>query len=275
MEKIDSRNKRRYFGKFGFQMPKAVCILMLLSTFTFANAQCDLKLTEKVTKQLKGDGLTYLKDFIIEFEEANSTQAYSLILKKDIRYLLYFGVSESYASEMKFWITPDKSNEKQVTVASGKIATLEITLEETGIYNFHVQSTKGKKSCAAIVLGVVAPEKNSEVKTVPDNEIHLIVDEMPQFMEGDGSAFQNWLQKNIIYSETIKKGIQGKVYLSFVVNTLGDVTNVKVIRGISPEIDASVINEFKKCPRWQKPGKNKNKLVNVQFVIPIAFAVKP
>lgn len=275
MKKIDSTNKRRYFDKFGFQMPKAICLLMLLSTFAFANAQCDLKLTEKVVKQLQSDGFTYVKDFIIEFDEVNSTKAYSLILKKDVRYLLYFGISENYESEGKLWITPDKSNEKQVTVTSGKIATIEITPEEAGIYNIHVQSTKGKKSCAAIVLGVYPSSKNSEVKAVPENEILLVVDEMPQFIEGDSGAFQNWLQKNIIYSETIKKGIKGKVYLRFVVNTLGDVTNVKVIRGISPEIDASVINEFKKCPRWQKPGKNKNKLVNVQFVVPIVFAVKP
>ncbi|HEX2937250.1 MAG TPA: energy transducer TonB [Bacteroidales bacterium] len=274
MKKINSTN-RSFEKKFAFQIHKAVCLLILLSTYAFANAQCDLKLTEKVTKQLQGDGFTYLKDFIIEFEEVNSTKAYSLLLKKDIRYFLYFGVSERYVSEMKFWITPDKSNEKQLTVTSGKIATIEITPEETAIYNFHTQSTKGEKSCGVIVFGVEASAKNSEVKTNTDEEVYVVVDQMPMFVNDQNITFRKWVEKNTIGADIIKrKGLEGKVYLTFVVNSVGDVTDIQVIKGIDPEIDAFFVDVLKKCPRWH-PGKQKNKPVSVRFTIPISVKLKP
>lgn len=278
MEKSNSRNKIRYFEKFGFQMYKAVCILVLLSTFTFANAQCDLKLTEKITKLLQDDGFIYLKDFVFEFEEVNSSNAYSFLLKKDKHYFLYFGAYENDDSEIEFAVTKGNTDIKLLTViSSGKITKVKITPKENAVYNIKAQSTKGEKSCGVIVLGTDPPANNPEIKTTGDNKIYLMADEMPEFISGEKDAyrsFKNWIKNNFSYPEVArKKGITGIVYISFVVNQTGNVTNINVIRGLDPEVDAYYIKELKKCPRWQKPGKDRGKPVNVQFTFQIE--VKP
>lgn len=276
MKKIDSINKRRYFGKFGFQIPKAICLLMLLSTFTLANAQCDLKLTEKITKFLQEDKFIYLKDIIFEFDEVNSNKAYSFLLKKDTHYFLYFGVSENYDSEIEFAVTNGNTDVKILTVSSlGKISKVEITPTETTVYNIKARLTKGKKSCGAFVLGVDPAAKNSEVKASTDEEVYVVVDQMPLFVIGENITFRQWVEKNISGSDIIKrKGMKGKVYLTFVVNSIGDVIDVQVIKGIDPEIDAFFVDVLKKCPRWQ-PGIHKNKPVSVRFTIPISVELKP
>ena len=141
-------NNRRFFHF----ITKAVCILLLAGAFTMANGQCDLKLTEKVVKQLKDDNLEFLKDIAVVFEEVNDTKTYSFLLRNDSRFFLYFGVSESSGSEIKFWITPDNTNKKQITLTSGKISRIELTPTETGIFNISAQLIKGEKSCGVIAL---------------------------------------------------------------------------------------------------------------------------
>jgi len=70
---------------------------------------------------------------------------------------------------------------------------------------------------------------------------------------------------------TKEKGIEGKVYLQFVINSDGSVTDVKIIRGLgNTSLDEEAIRVVKNMPKWI-PGKQNGKVVDVQFTLPIVF----
>ncbi|BBE20323.1 regulatory sensor-transducer, BlaR1/MecR1 family [Aquipluma nitroreducens] len=104
-------------------------------------------------------------------------------------------------------------------------------------------------------------------------EVFMVVDEMPVFPGGD-QALRNFLAQAVKYPpEAVKKGIQGKVYVTFVVNKDGSVSNAKIARGVDPSLDAEALRVVKLLPKW-KPGKQKGQDVAVQYTVPIKFALQ-
>lgn len=102
--------------------------------------------------------------------------------------------------------------------------------------------------------------------------VYFVVEEMPVYPGGD-EALRNDLAANIKYPEEAKKaGIQGKVYVTFVVDELGEVTNAKIARGVDPALDKESLRVIKELKTWT-PGKEKGKAVKVSYTIPIKFAL--
>lgn len=96
------------------------------------------------------------------------------------------------------------------------------------------------------------------------------VDKEPQFPGGDERLF-SYFMTDLKYPEEAKKnGISGKVFVSFVVEKDGSLTNIKVIRGVSPELDAEAIRLIKDSPKWQ-PGSAGGVPCRVQYSLPIIF----
>lgn len=101
-------------------------------------------------------------------------------------------------------------------------------------------------------------------------EIFTVVEVPPQFPGGDDARIE-FLSKNITYPEQAKKeGIQGTVYITFVVQPDGSITDAKVLRGIGGGLDEIAIAAVQKMPKWE-PGKVKGEPVPVQFNMPIKF----
>lgn len=110
----------------------------------------------------------------------------------------------------------------------------------------------------------------SDEKEKPKNEVYTFVEEMPEFPGGQ-AALMTYLQKNISYpADAREKGIQGKVFLSFVVDATGQVKDVKVIRSVDPSLDKEALRVVKAMPLW-KPGKQGGKPVSTMFNLPINF----
>ncbi len=104
-------------------------------------------------------------------------------------------------------------------------------------------------------------------------EVFFVVEEMPEFPGGEQSL-REFIAKNIQYpAEVAKKGIQGKVYVTFVVGTDGNVKDTKIARGVDPSLDAEALRVVSKMNGW-KPGKQKGQLVNVSYTIPINFKLQ-
>lgn len=92
--------------------------------------------------------------------------------------------------------------------------------------------------------------------------------EIPEFPGGE-MAMRIFLASNLICPEEVKRlGISGRVYIQFVINSKGMVTDVKVARGVHPLIDAEAQRVVQSMPAW-KPGKINGKPVNVSFTVPI------
>jgi TonB family protein len=80
-----------------------------------------------------------------------------------------------------------------------------------------------------------------------------------------------YIQKNVKYPPIAKEyNITGKVYVSFIVDKSGSVTDVKIVRGVDKHLDAEALRVVKLLPKY-KPGKQRGEFVRVMFTIPINF----
>lgn len=98
------------------------------------------------------------------------------------------------------------------------------------------------------------------------------VDVYPEF-PGGMEAWAKYIQRNLRYPGMAQdQGIQGKVYLSFVVEKDGTITDVKVVKGIGYGCDDEAMRVIKKSPRW-KAGMQNNLPVRVRYNMPISYTI--
>ena len=111
-----------------------------------------------------------------------------------------------------------------------------------------------------------------EIEEESDEEFFMVVENMPEFPGGD-LGLMKYIQKNVKYPAIAKEyNITGKVYVSFIVDKSGSVTNVKIVRGVDKNLDAEAMRVVKSLPKY-KPGKQRGKSVRVMFTIPINFTL--
>lgn len=112
-----------------------------------------------------------------------------------------------------------------------------------------------------------------EEDDIVEEQIFLVVEEMPSFPGGEGEMYK-YIGKNIEYPRMAKEsGISGRVFVTFVVEKDGSVTDVKVLRGIGGGCDEEAVRVIKSMPKW-KPGKQRGKPVRVQYRMPIKFTLQ-
>lgn len=117
-----------------------------------------------------------------------------------------------------------------------------------------------------VVEEIVFEESEEEVA----DEIFTIVEKQPEF-EGGQTAFMKFLQKNVVYPKTARKmGVEGRVFVQFVVGVDGSIDQVEVLKGLGAGCDEEAIRVISKSPNW-KPGKQRGKPVRVRIVIPLMF----
>ena len=111
----------------------------------------------------------------------------------------------------------------------------------------------------------------SALEDAPSNDsIYQIVDEMPQYPGGE-AAMMKFVANNVKYPQEAKdKEIQGRVFVSFVVEKDGSVSTVKVLRGIGGGCDEEAVRVVSSMPKW-KPGIKDGKPVRVSYMMPLNF----
>ena len=111
-----------------------------------------------------------------------------------------------------------------------------------------------------------------EIEEESDEEFFMVVENMPEFPGGD-LGLMKYIQNNVKYPPIAKEyNITGKVYVSFIVDKSGSVTDVKIARGVDKSLDAEALRVVKSLPKY-KPGKQRGKAVRVMFTIPINFTL--
>jgi protein TonB len=99
----------------------------------------------------------------------------------------------------------------------------------------------------------------------------FIVETMPTFKGGDLSEFRNWVFKRTRYpEEAIINKIRGTVFLTFIVEKDGTVSNVTVVKGVHPLLDDEAVKAISDSPKWS-PGLQRGQPVRVRFQIPLEF----
>ena len=122
-----------------------------------------------------------------------------------------------------------------------------------------------------VIEEYIAPEVEEE--EVVEAEIFTIVEEMPEF-PGGMQKLADYLAKNIKYPQMAREsGIQGRVFVNFVVEPDGHVSNVNVMRSLGGGCDEEAMRVVKAMPKW-KPGKQRGKAVRVSYILPVNFKLQ-
>ena len=124
------------------------------------------------------------------------------------------------------------------------------------------------------VVEIYAPVSLQAEEEATEEEVFVIVEDMPKFKGGDINKFREWVQKRVRYPEIASEnGIQGRVYITFVVETSGLVSNVSVTRSVDALLDEAAKEAVEASPKWE-PGLQRGRPVRVRYSIPIIFQIE-
>ena len=149
---------------------------------------------------------------------------------------------------------------------------LTIVEDDTEIADdFDLQDTEATDASEVEFRPVETVEVEEEEET--SNEVFIIVEQMPVFPGGE-AALRKFLATEVKYPVIAQEnGIQGRVYVKFVIAADGSVTNVEVARPFDPNLDKEAVRVVKSMPKWT-PGKQRGKAVKVSYTVPINFVLQ-
>lgn len=184
---------------------------------------------------------------------------------------MFAGMSEEAIEEEQIPVTeetpPEEIPPPEVTVTD----LFEIVEDDVVIENevrFEDDETSEDK-----VVEIYAPVLQAEEEEVED-EIFVIVEDMPKFRGGDINKFREWVQKRVRYPElAAENGIQGRVFITFVVEPNGTVSNVSISRSVDALLDEAAKEAVSASPKWE-PGMQRGRPVRVRYSIPIIFQLQ-
>jgi protein TonB len=138
-----------------------------------------------------------------------------------------------------------------------------------------------RRLCVSVLLGLSVSfssfAQQVNTKTVAEEEEPApfqLVDVKPSFQGGDANAFSRWVNMRLAYPELAKdNGVQGRVTVQFTIEKDGTVTNVKVLRGVDPSLDAEAVRVVSSSPKWT-PGMMRGKVVRVNYTYPVVFSLR-
>ena len=123
------------------------------------------------------------------------------------------------------------------------------------------------------VFGLTTVSAQKTVVAKKNQKVFDIVEQMPEYPGGQAALFE-YLSKNIKYpADAEKKKVEGKVFVTFVVDTDGKITDVSLMRKVFPSLDAEAVRVISAMPNWI-PGKQKGQVVRVKYTVPIMFRLK-
>ena len=165
-------------------------------------------------------------------------------------------------------ITKQEEQKPQPVEVPKQTTQLEIVQDDVELEDIEINAEVDQQE----VIEEYVPVEVEEEEVV-EQEIFQIVEEMPAFPGGEAKLME-YVAKNIKYPQIAREtGIQGRVFVGFVVEPDGSVSNVKVLRGIGGGCDEEAMRVVKSMPKW-KPGKQRGKAVRVSYQIPVFFKLQ-
>ncbi len=164
-------------------------------------------------------------------------------------------------------------NEKR----KGAVIRFSLSLMILGSLLFTIACEKAPETSELEEVVVTAKSEGAtEVQESPvDGEIFVVVEKMPKFDGGDANEFRKFIAQNVVYPKVAaEQGIQGRVYVQFIITKTGNVSNVKVIRGVATSLDQAAVDVVKLSDGRWTPGYQRGEAVNVSYTFPINFALQ-
>ena len=176
------------------------------------------------------------------------------------------------------WVVAKEPDKKPIVLLEGhrityetftrmdpdEIASITVLKDQPAVDQYGEEARNG------VIL--ITTKQGVEVFTpVEQNpEYFDVVEQMPEF-PGGAQALFGFVAKNIRYPKAAEDaGIQGRVIVTFVVCKDGSICDAKVVKSVSPALDAEGLRVISSMPNWT-PGTQSGKAVNVKYTVPISF----
>lgn len=161
------------------------------------------------------------------------------------------------------------SEDAMILTGSASTAVVKVTTKDGA-------KAKESKELEEVVVVGHGP-KMTPVESYLTNEPatpYAQVEVKPRFQGGDDTKFMQWACTQLIYPASARAaGLQGRVTVSFKVNSDGKVSDVNVLRGVCSALDQEAVRVVSSSPIWT-PGKHKGKNVAVTYTFPIIFVLR-
>jgi len=175
--------------------------------------------------------------------------------------------------KMKGWVV---DSETHLPIMNARViihgTDIESVTDSLGQFNIEADSSSIISIVANEYESASATHMNASKKIVIEliPEVFTIVQKQPEPVGGYPSLY-NYIAKNLRYpADARRMGIQGKVFVRFVVDIDGSLTQIQVVNGIGGGCDEEAVRLFMASPKWQ-PGMREGKRVKVRMMLPITF----
>jgi len=203
----------------------------------------------------------YVDQAIVE-QNTNVEFYYELLLANGpLKSLMLGNNFNNSLTKSRFIMMTKKSNKKSLIIRLFGMIMVVLSM----IFVFQSCNKDSKKTME---------QKKSEIEQKLQSQSQDVpkLDVYPSYPGGDEARI-SFIRENTIYPDVAKKdSIQGRVFVSFIVSKDGSLKNLKVIRGLSPEIDAEALRVVSLMPNWN-PGEKDGKKVDFKFTIPFKFVL--
>ena len=168
---------------------------------------------------------------------------------------------------IKLHLAQDGSiNQEKIVRGKYPLLNEEVLRVAREIPKWEPARANGKPVSESYIIGIPFNLKTLSAKS--DNTVYLLVEDMPKF---PGGNVEMYIAHHLQYPPEAKaQGIEGKVYVQFVVERDGSINNVKIGLGAHPLLDEEALRIVQRMPHWI-PGRHKEKAVRVSCILPIEF----
>lgn len=144
-----------------------------------------------------------------------------------------------------------------------------LALPLAALLSLCTQSERDQPQTEADQARLVTPARVVNV----DGEVLTVVEQQPEF-QGGMAGLGNYIHKNLTYPAAAQKAnAHGKVFVNFIVTKTGEITDVRLLKGIGFGADEEAIRVVKSMPRW-KPAVHNGQVVNIRYNLPINFQLE-
>ena len=123
------------------------------------------------------------------------------------------------------------------------------------------------------LFGLTTVSAQKTVVAKKNQQVFDVVEKMPEYPGGQAALFE-YLRTNVKYpADAEKKKVEGRVLVTFIVNTDGSITDIELVRKAFPSLDAEAVRVISGMPKWI-PGEQKGQKVRVKYTVPLTFRLK-
>jgi len=167
-------------------------------------------------------------------------------------------------------ITKQEQPKPQVQAPKPQVTQIQVVEDDTEVEDIDINAEVDQDE---VIEEYVYEAPEIEEEEIVEEEVFLSVEENPEFPGGTAKLLE-YVQKNLKYPMMARESdIQGRVFVGFVVEKDGSISNVKVLRGIGGGCDEEAVRVVQSLPKF-KPGKQRGNPVRVQYTLPIVFKLQ-